>query len=52
MRDHVHAYSRRDFFSTAFASVLINASLIELAFLCARWTRAQAPGASTNLFTI
>ena len=52
MRDHVHAYSRRDFFSKAFASVLTGASLIELAFLRATWARAQAPGASTNLFTI
>lgn len=52
MRDHVHAYSRRDFFSKAFASVLTGASLMELAFLRATWARAQAPGASTNLFTI
>src|ERR1700694_3140995 len=52
MRDHVHAYSRRDFFSKAFAGVLTGASLMELAFLRAMWARAQAPGASTNLFTI
>lgn len=52
MHDHVHAYSRRDFFSTVFAGVLSGASLMEIAFLRATWARAQAPGASTNLFTI
>jgi glyoxylase-like metal-dependent hydrolase (beta-lactamase superfamily II) len=49
---HVHAHSRRDFFSRAFGGVLAGASILEEAFLRATWARAQAPGASTNLFTI
>lgn len=52
MHDHVHVHSRRDFFSKAFGGVLAGASVIEEAFLRATWARAQAPGASTNLFTI
>src|SRR6202011_3153511 len=49
---HSHAHSRRDFFSRAFGGVLAGASIVEEAFLRATWARAQAPGASTNLFTI
>src|SRR5712691_13356044 len=49
---HHHAHSRRDFFSRAFGGALAGASIIEEAFLRATWARAQAPGASTNLFTI
>jgi cyclase len=52
MHDHVHVHSRRDFFLRAFGGVLAGASVIETAFLRATWARAQAPGASTNLFTI
>jgi cyclase len=52
MQDHVHVHSRRDFFAKAFAGVLAGASVFEAAFLRAAWARAQAPGASTNLFTI
>jgi cyclase len=52
MHDHVHVHSRRDFFSKAFGGVLAGASVIEEAFLRATWARAQAPGASTNLFRI
>ena len=54
MRDHahIHAHSRRDFFMKALGGVLAGASVVEEAFLRAAWTRAQAPGASTNLFTI
>src|ERR1700686_1800660 len=52
MHDHVHVHSRRDFFTRAFGGILAGASVIEAAFLRATWTRAQAPGASTNLFTI
>ena len=43
---------RRDFFGTAFGGVLTGASIIEVAFMRATWARAQAPGASTNLFRI
>jgi cyclase len=49
---HSHAHSRRDFFHRAFAGILAGASVLEEAFLRAGWARAQAPGASTNLFTI
>jgi cyclase len=49
---HAHAHSRRDFFSRAFGGALAGASIIEEAFLRAPWARAQAPGASTNLFNI
>src|ERR1700681_1439573 len=49
---HSHAHSRRDFFSRAFGGALAGASIIEAAFLRATWARAQAPGASTNLFAI
>src|ERR1700681_5039058 len=49
---HSHAHSRRDFFSRAFGGALAGASIIEEAFLRATWARAQAVGASTNLFTI
>src|ERR1700681_5009518 len=52
MHHHTHAHSRRDFFSTTFGGVLAGASIIEEAFLRATWARAQAPGASTNLFKI
>jgi cyclase len=52
MHDHFHVPSRRDFFAVAFGGVLAGASVIEEAFLRATWARAQAPGASTNLFTI
>lgn len=51
MHDHV-THSRRDFFKKVFAGILAGASLIEEAFLRATWARAQASGASTNLFTI
>jgi glyoxylase-like metal-dependent hydrolase (beta-lactamase superfamily II) len=47
-----HSHSRRDFFSRAFGGALAGASIVEEAFLRAAWARAQAPGASTNLFTI
>src|SRR5580658_3986277 len=50
--DHVHVHSRRDFFTRAFGGILAGASVIEAAFLRATWARAQAPGASTNLFNI
>jgi cyclase len=49
---HSHAHSRRDFFHRAFAGILAGASVLEEAFLRAGWARAQAPGASTNLFSI
>src|SRR3984893_17166678 len=49
---HSHAHSRRDFFSRAFGGALAGASIVEEAFLRATGGRAQAPGASTNLFTI
>jgi glyoxylase-like metal-dependent hydrolase (beta-lactamase superfamily II) len=52
MHHHTHAHSRRDFFSKAFGGALAGASIIEEAFLRATWARAQAPGASANLFTI
>jgi cyclase len=52
MHDRFHVSSRRDFFAVAFGGVLAGASVIEEAFLRATWARAQAPGASTNLFTI
>jgi glyoxylase-like metal-dependent hydrolase (beta-lactamase superfamily II) len=52
MHHHSHGYSRRDFFSATFGGVLAGASIIEEAFLRATWARAQAPGASTNLFKI
>jgi len=52
MHDRFHVHSRRDFFAVAFRGVLAGASLIEEAFLRATWARAQAAGASTNLFTI
>jgi glyoxylase-like metal-dependent hydrolase (beta-lactamase superfamily II) len=52
MDHHAHAHSRRDFFSRAFGGALAGASIIEEAFLRATWARAQAPGASANLFTI
>ena len=52
MHDHFHMRSRRNFFVTAFGGVLAGTSLIEEAVLRATWARAQAPGASTNLFTI
>src|ERR1700688_3289974 len=52
MHHHSHGYSRPDFFSTTFGGVLAGASIIEEAFLRATWARAQAPGASTNLFRI
>ena len=48
----VHAHSRRDFLSRTFGGVLAGASIVDQAFLRATWARAQAPGASTNLFTI
>src|SRR5580692_2195224 len=50
MHHHAHVHSRRDFFSRAGA--LAGASIVEEAFLRATWARAQAPGASTNLFKI
>src|ERR1700680_949331 len=49
---HSHAHSRRDFFSRAFGGALAGASIVEEAFVRATWARAQAPGASTNLFKI
>src|SRR5439155_25048238 len=49
---HHHGHTRRDFFSRSFAGVLAGASVFEEAFLRAGWARAQAPTASTNLFTI
>jgi cyclase len=49
---HTHAHSRRDFFHLAFGGILAGASVLEEAFLRAGWARAQAPGASTNLFSI
>jgi len=52
MHHHAHAHSRRDFFSWAFGGALAGASIIEEAFLRATWARAQAPGASANLFNI
>src|SRR5712671_2630594 len=52
MHHHGHAHSRRDFFSRAFGGALAGASIVEEAFLRATWARAQAPGASTNLFQI
>src|SRR6202047_3638388 len=52
MHHHSHEYSRRYFFSATFGGVLAGASIIEEAFLRATWARAQAPGASTNLFKI
>jgi len=52
MHHHAHAHSRRDFFSRAFGGALAGASIVEVAFLRATWARAQAPGASANLFTI
>ena len=52
MHHHAHAHSRRDFFSRAFGGALAGASIIEEAFLRATWARAQAPGASANLFNI
>jgi len=52
MHNHVHAHSRRDFFNRIFGSALAGASIIEEAFLRATWARAQAPGASPNLFMI
>src|SRR3984893_9263934 len=52
MHPHTHAHSRRDFFHLAFGGILAGASVLEEAFLRAGWARAQAPGASTNLFTI
>jgi glyoxylase-like metal-dependent hydrolase (beta-lactamase superfamily II) len=52
MHHHAHAHSRRDFFSRAFGGALAGASIIEEAFLRATWARAQAPGASANLFKI
>src|SRR6266849_6262415 len=52
MHHHGHAHSRRDFFSRAFGGVLAGASIMEEAFLRATWARAQAPGASANLFNI
>lgn len=52
MHAHSHAHSRRDFFHRAFGGILAGASVLETAFLRAGWARAQAPAASTNLFTI
>ncbi len=52
MHHHAHAHSRRDFFSRAVGGALAGASIIEEAFLRATWARAQAPGASADLFTI
>jgi cyclase len=52
MHDHFHVQSRRDFFVAAFGGVLAGGSLIEEAVLRAAWARAQAPRASTHLFTI
>jgi glyoxylase-like metal-dependent hydrolase (beta-lactamase superfamily II) len=52
MHHNAHAHSRRDFFSKAFGGALAGASIVEEAFLRATWARAQAPGASTNLFNI
>jgi len=52
MHHHVHAHSRRDFFSRAFGGALAGASIVEEAFLRATWARAQAPGASADLFKI
>jgi cyclase len=49
---HSHGHSRRDFFHRAFGGILAGASVLEEAFLRAGWARAQAPGASTDLFTI
>jgi cyclase len=49
---HTHGHSRRDFFHLAFGGILAGASVLEQAFLRAGWARAQAPGASTSLFTI
>src|SRR3954469_9515849 len=52
MHHHTHGHSRRDFFSRAFGGALAGASIIEEAFVRATWARAQAPGASTNLFKL
>jgi glyoxylase-like metal-dependent hydrolase (beta-lactamase superfamily II) len=52
MHQHAHAHSLRDFFSRAFGGALAGASIVEEAFLRATWARAQAPGASANLFKI
>lgn len=52
MRKAVHVHSRRDFFTKTFGGILAGASVLETAFLRASWARAQAPGASTILFTI
>jgi cyclase len=52
MHTHTHVHSRRDLFHLAFGGILAGASVLEEAFLRAGWARAQAPGASTNLFTI
>ena len=52
VHDHGHHHSRRDFFSRAFGSVLVGATVLEEAFLRASWARAQSNGASTNLFDI
>lgn len=52
MQHHAHTHSRRDFFSRAFGGALAGASIVEEAFLRATWARAQAPGASANLFNI
>jgi len=52
MHLHTHAHSRRDFFHLACGGILAGASVLEEAFLRAGWARAQAQGASTNLFTI
>jgi len=52
MHHHAHTHSRRDFFSRFFGGALAGASIVEEAFLRATWARAQAPGASANLFRI
>ncbi len=53
MHCHTHrAPSRRDFFRTALGSALAGASVLELAFHRAAWARAQAAGASSQLFDI
>src|SRR6202790_4938496 len=52
MHDRFHVQSRSDFFVAAFCGVLAGGSLIEEAVVRAAWARAEAPRASTNLFTI
>ena len=52
MHVHAHSHSRRDFFRAALGGALAGASVLEIAFHRAAWARAQAPGASTQLFDI